>query len=444
MYDAEYQGKQVTLNKPFRTLNESKKFAVYVKNDEGNVIIVRFGDPDMEIKRDDKEARKAFRARHNCGAKTDKTTAGYWSCKFWGSENVSELLDNETIVTMNDKTPIKITNLIDNVSGVLTVDAVIARTGIQKYLASELGEDGNEVVGVFRPEKEVLAQKSLDTFVNIPVTDNHPNEMVTIDNYNKYARGSISIPNVVQLEGEKALATKLTITDKDLIEAVKSGKKELSVGYTNVLVKQDGEYKGEKYSYIQTDIVANHVAVVDAGRCGAVCKMAVDSKEGLENMKITINGKEYEVDEAVGKYIEGLKDKSKDMEELEKEKESMDAQLTKVKAQLDVAKTKQTNDTDISKMVNERVELLKMADSLGDKVACKPCMDNLTIKKLIVESMDVKTDGKSEDYLDAVIEVKKTETADRERRKQEALDSHNGAGSQVKTIDYNSIEETEI
>jgi hypothetical protein len=80
---AEYKGRSVTLNKPFRTPNESKKFAVYVKNSSGRVIIVRFGDPNMEIKRDDPKRRKAFRDRHNCDTATDRTTPRYWSCRQW-------------------------------------------------------------------------------------------------------------------------------------------------------------------------------------------------------------------------------------------------------------------------------------------------------------------------------------------------------------------------
>jgi hypothetical protein len=82
---AEYKGRKVKLNKPFRTQGGPKKFAVYVKNESGRVIIVRFGDPNMEIKRDDPKRRKAFRDRHNCAEKKDKTTAGYWSCYQWRS-----------------------------------------------------------------------------------------------------------------------------------------------------------------------------------------------------------------------------------------------------------------------------------------------------------------------------------------------------------------------
>jgi hypothetical protein len=87
---AEYQGRSVELNNP--TKGDRKKYKVYVKNDKGNVIKVEFGDPNMSIKRDDPERRKNFRARHNCDQKKDKTTAGYWSCKFWSTKSVSDLM----------------------------------------------------------------------------------------------------------------------------------------------------------------------------------------------------------------------------------------------------------------------------------------------------------------------------------------------------------------
>tara|TARA_R110001592_G_scaffold64975_1_gene199645 strand:- start:8 stop:1906 length:1899 start_codon:yes stop_codon:yes gene_type:complete len=87
---AEYKGKKVTLNKPFRTSGGKKKFAVYVQNSSGRVVIVRFGDPNMEIKRDDPKRRKAFRDRHNCSEKKDRTTPGYWSCRQWRSGNKVE------------------------------------------------------------------------------------------------------------------------------------------------------------------------------------------------------------------------------------------------------------------------------------------------------------------------------------------------------------------
>jgi len=88
---AEYQGKDVELNQPMQ--GDVKKYKVYVKDPEtGNIKKVNFGDKNMEIKRDDPERRKAFRARHNCDQKKDKTKAGYWSCKFWSKKKVSDLL----------------------------------------------------------------------------------------------------------------------------------------------------------------------------------------------------------------------------------------------------------------------------------------------------------------------------------------------------------------
>ena len=83
--ESEYQGKKVKLNNPFRApKGDRKKFYVYVKNGKGNVIRLGFGDPNMEIKRDDPKRRKAFRARHSCDDDIGpKWKARYWSCYQW-------------------------------------------------------------------------------------------------------------------------------------------------------------------------------------------------------------------------------------------------------------------------------------------------------------------------------------------------------------------------
>ena len=82
--EAEYQGKKVELNDPTRSSDGKKKFYVYVKNEKGNIIKLGFGDPNMEIKRDDPKRRKAFRARHSCDDDIGpKWKARYWSCYQW-------------------------------------------------------------------------------------------------------------------------------------------------------------------------------------------------------------------------------------------------------------------------------------------------------------------------------------------------------------------------
>ena len=97
--DLEYtEAEKKTLNKPFRLKGGKKKYGVYVKNPKtGNVIMVKFGDPNMEIKRDDPARRRSFRARHKCDTAKDKTTPRYWSCRFWSKKPVSQMVSNEVL-----------------------------------------------------------------------------------------------------------------------------------------------------------------------------------------------------------------------------------------------------------------------------------------------------------------------------------------------------------
>lgn len=313
---------------------------------------------------------------------------------------------------------------IDEMTGYLTVDAIIARTGVQDYLGFEVGEDNDDIVGVFRSEEEVTNPKSIKTFTNIPITDEHPNELVTIENHNNYAKGSISDVFVVQLNGENALKTKVTVTDKGLISSIKEGKKELSVGYTNILVEREGVYKDKNYKYVQTDIVANHVAVVNAGRCGSVCKLMADqksnSKEG-ETMLIKINGKEYDVPDEVAEEfknlkseVEGMKEEAETMEgdmngmkeELETSKDTID----KLQAKVDASASK-TTDAKVNSIVSEKMELLSFAkDAKVEGV--EPKQTPKQMKAVIVDSLGGKSEGKGETYLDAFIDLKRSEMKD--------------------------------
>ena len=78
--EAMHGGKNVRLNKPFRTPGANKKFAVYVKSPSGNVRKIGFGDPHLSVKNANPARAKSFRARHKCSEKHDKTKAGYWAC----------------------------------------------------------------------------------------------------------------------------------------------------------------------------------------------------------------------------------------------------------------------------------------------------------------------------------------------------------------------------
>lgn len=88
LHEAEYHGRKVQLGKPMQ--GDVKKFKVYVKNPKGKVVKVNFGfggssakGKRMNIKKNNPERRKAFRARHNCDSPGPRTKARYWSCRKW-------------------------------------------------------------------------------------------------------------------------------------------------------------------------------------------------------------------------------------------------------------------------------------------------------------------------------------------------------------------------
>ena len=79
--EAEYRGRKVKLGKPMQ--GDVKKFKVYVKKPNGNVVKVNFGDPNMRIKKSNPARRRSFRARHNCDNPGPRWKARYWSCRKW-------------------------------------------------------------------------------------------------------------------------------------------------------------------------------------------------------------------------------------------------------------------------------------------------------------------------------------------------------------------------
>jgi len=83
-----YKGEKVILDTPFLLKNERKEFGVYRANKEGKkdkggnikAVVVKWGDPKLRVKNEDKDASESFWARHRCDLKTDKYKAGWWAC----------------------------------------------------------------------------------------------------------------------------------------------------------------------------------------------------------------------------------------------------------------------------------------------------------------------------------------------------------------------------
>lgn len=226
-------------------------------------------------------------------------------------------------IELADSTRVRLPN------GFLKVRAKLGRTGIQTYLASELGlkdRPAATVIRVWRPDEEVFKPESMATFAGSPVTDDHPAGGVTCDNAKSLMRGWSG--EKVDQEGD-FLASDLIIADAGLIAKVEGGKVEISNGYgCEVELKSGQTPKGETYDAIQRNIQGNHIAVVDAGRCGADCRIqdsraivadcgcgcggqgAPQQKEGrvADTKKITVDGLPIEAtdqSEAIIRKLEG-------------------------------------------------------------------------------------------------------------------------------------------
>jgi len=155
----------------------------------------------------------------------------------------------------------------------LCKDVPLTRTGMFEYTAAEVpveaGPDG--AVKIQRDDDQVFAENTIASFEGKPVTINHPEGMVTPENWSELAHGVVQ--NVRRGEGEQEdllLGDLLIMTDKG-IELVKAGLREVSCGY-------DAQYEQlEKGKGRQTEIIGNHVALVTRGRAGGRCAIQ-DSK----------------------------------------------------------------------------------------------------------------------------------------------------------------------
>ena len=361
-----------------------------------------------------------------CNASIDEVSKlmadGMEECEAW-KKIVFAQVSNDSIRMLSNK--------IDVNTGFLRSRVSICRSGIQEYLGRELGLTGDDALKVFnvlRHPDDVTSEDSLSTYKNLVVTDDHPNEgWVNVDNIREHQRGQLSEVEIDNTQDEVHIYGMMTITDADLIEKTMRGKIEVSLGYARELVAEEGVYNGIPYQYKYTNIIANHLSVVDRGRCGATCAIVNDKKnviildeeqkkEGVL-VKIMINGVEFEVSEEVGEAIMAERaaeeKKAEDMEEeMSKKTEELETANDKLTAKVDglEAKIKATNDskmsdTDFDKMVGERASLVAFAQTIvGD--AMPDSTEPMTIKKAVVEKhFNISVDGKSDAYIDARFEM---------------------------------------
>ncbi|MFK5708613.1 DUF2213 domain-containing protein [Lysinibacillus boronitolerans] len=299
--------------------------------------------------------------------------------------------------------------------GYLTVNVPITRPGVFPYQR----QDGTVQMEAKLPD-EIFSDRTIRSARSKPVTDGHPNEPVTIDNYQAYAKGMSHTDSRVE---DFKLYISLTVTDKALIEKIHQGYNEISIGFLSDVVAESGTYNGDQYEYVQRNVEINHIAIVEKGRAGPEVAIRADSdawqideKEGgnTKMAKIKIEGTEYEVDPAVKAHIDALKAKEEtakvkgdSVDALQGRYDALEVKLQNAELELANTKAKQVSADELDKKVEERVGLISTAKPLlGDSFDFTGKTDR-EIKEAVISTtkQDFKGDGKSDDYINAFFDA---------------------------------------
>jgi uncharacterized protein len=312
--------------------------------------------------------------------------------------------------------------------GFLRLKGRIARTGNQLYFDAS----GNEWIE-HRPAEEVFRKESMQSFEMAIVTDDHPPEMVTVENVDKYKKGILG-SQIVQ-DGIFLIAD-ILITDKKLIQSIMDGLKvELSCGYfATILDKAGFDENGQTYDKIQTEIEGNHVAVVEEGRAGPECKLFIsDSATSRSNSlyinkedskmktkrkdeKLMIGEMEHEVPEAVATAYKELMAKV----------EEQGAELAKLAAKGDEEEGEEKPEFE-----------LKLPDPEKDPSAPLPVLEaEMTPEELEAKAKEDKELGKEEsmDALRARIDTLTAQVKEREALNSARIDARVNLVTNAKSI----------
>lgn len=318
--------------------------------------------------------------------------------------------------------------------GYLVAMPRVARTGIQVYKGSEVGKADRDSVRVYRPAEEVFKRGgAFDSLAHRPFTDDHPSVPVTASNWKDLAIGH-SDGEVVR-DGE-FVRVPMILMDAGAIAKFEAGKAELSVGYTCDLKWEAGkDPDGQAYDAVQTNIRANHVAMVDRARGGHKLRIGDDgsliaersSGEGADSLRddhqtgdhkmdvkkttLTVDGVSCTMDEQTAQIVQRAQDAAKQAladataqvaklmadakltaeelaklrEEKKKELESKDAEIAALNKKLgDSVMTPEK----IAALVKDRAETTGKAKTLlGDKAPANiDTLDTAEIKKIVVTS----------------------------------------------------------
>lgn len=295
--------------------------------------------------------------------------------------------------------------------GYLRGEAVATRTGVLIYRNAD-GSIRREL----RHPDDVFHPDAMASLTMIPVTVDHPSVLVNADNAAALGVGATG-ENVRRQDGH--VIVPLTITAKRGIEAVESGKQELSMGYTVQLDAVSGVYDGEEYTHRQRNIRYNHLAIVNVARAGRAARLNIDGvsvptnvdAEEINMHKIRIDGIEYEaapeVVNALTKANGNLATTQAKLDAAEadhaKALSTLQAKLDTAEADLKTAKDAANGEAArIDAAVTARLELLEVASQFvkADSLVGKSDRD-VRVAVITSKYADFKADGRDDAYIAA-------------------------------------------
>ncbi|MFT4184431.1 MAG: DUF2213 domain-containing protein [Rhizobium sp.] len=306
--------------------------------------------------------------------------------------------------------------------GYLVADARIARTGIQNYLGAEIGRPEMPTVRVYRPGAEVFSEDTLRSAAHRPVTNEHPPEMVTSENWKKYSVGQTGD----EIAGEGIfIRVPLMVSDEAAIQDIESGKQELSAGYVCDLDFTAGlTPAGEAYDAVQKNIRINHIAIVRRGRAGSKVRIGDvaapwgcaplaaprsnsdhhENKEGMMPTKtIAVDGIGAEANDQVPELVAALQ---RQLADAKAQIAAADAAYQKAlairDAELDAAKANLVTDAEIERRAEARADLIGLARAIVGNVKTAGLSDAAIRKAVVVAKVgESAVEGRSAAYIDA-------------------------------------------
>lgn len=323
-----------------------------------------------------------------------------------------------TMLKFVDRAPLLSTRLTRD--GYLVADVKAARTGIQQYAGWEVGKPEIPVVNVYRSADQVFTTDSMGSYAHKPVTNDHPDEEVTADNWRDVAVGQVG--DEIKRDGD-FIRVPLIVMDAKAIKQVQDGKRELSAGYTCELEFIDGVTpEGVAYQAIQKDIRINHVAIVDKGRAGPQARIGDKSwghsplpefnderTKQMDLRKILVDGLQVETTEAGAAAIDKLTSDKNGLKEqvaaltktVSDNQKTFDTELAKKDGEIETLKGKVMDVNALDAAAAARGDLIAKAKSVLSDIATAGLTDVAIRRAVVVAKCGDSMKDKSDDYITA-------------------------------------------